>query len=60
MPEKDKMIIYITKQKETFPKLTIVEVRVRVRVFNGTFNNFSIISWGSVLLVEETGVPREK
>jgi hypothetical protein len=26
MPEKDKMIIYITKQKETFPKLTIVEV----------------------------------
>jgi hypothetical protein len=60
MPEKDKMIIYITKQKETFPKLTIVEVRVRVRVFNGTFNNFSIISWWSVLLVEETGVPREK
>jgi hypothetical protein len=45
MPEKDKMIIYITKQKETFPKLTIVEVRVRVMVFNGTFNNFSIISW---------------
>jgi hypothetical protein len=60
MPEKDKMIIYITKQKETFPKLTIVEVRVRVRVFNGTFNNFSIILWWSVLLVEETGVPREK
>jgi hypothetical protein len=50
------MIIYITKQKETFPKLTIVEVRV----FNGTFNNFSIISWWSVLLVKETGVPREK
>jgi hypothetical protein len=29
-------------------------------VFNGTFNNISIISWRSVLLVEETGVPREK
>jgi len=28
-------------------------------VFNTTFNNFSIISWRSVLLVEETGVPRK-
>jgi hypothetical protein len=26
-------------------------------VFNATFNNISIISWRSVLLVEETGVP---
>ena len=26
-------------------------------VFNGTFNNISDISWRSVLLVEETGVP---
>ena len=24
-----------------------------------TFNNISVISWQSVLLVEETGVPRE-
>ena len=32
---------------------------VRVRVFNATFNNISVISWWSVLLVEETGVPRE-
>ena len=28
-------------------------------VFNVTFNNISAISWWSVLLVEETGVPRE-
>jgi len=28
-------------------------------VFNTTFNNISAISWQSVLLVEETGVPRE-
>jgi hypothetical protein len=28
-------------------------------VFNATFNNISVISWLSVLLVEETGVPRE-
>ena len=28
---------------------------VRVMVFNVTFNNISVISWRSVLLVEETG-----
>ena len=28
-------------------------------VFNATFNNISVISWWSVLLVEETGVPGE-
>jgi len=28
-------------------------------VFNTTFNNISVISWRSVLLVEETGVPGE-
>jgi hypothetical protein len=28
-------------------------------VFNATFNNISIISWRSVLLVEETGGPGE-
>jgi hypothetical protein len=30
-------------------------VRVRVMVFNTTFSNISVISWRSVLLVEETG-----
>ena len=29
-------------------------------VFNATFNNISDISWRSVLLVEETGIPGEK
>jgi len=33
--------------------------RVRVRVFNATFNNISVISWRSVLLMEETRVPGE-
>jgi len=28
-------------------------------VFNTTFNNISVITWQSVLLVEETGVPGE-
>jgi hypothetical protein len=30
---------------------------VRDMVFNSTFNNISVISWWSVLLVEETGKP---
>ena len=28
-------------------------------IFNDTFNNISVISWWSVLLVEQTGVPEE-
>ena len=28
-------------------------------VFNATFNNISVISWQSILFVEETGGPRE-
>ena len=32
----------------------------RLMVFNATFNNISVISWQSVLLVEETGVSGEK
>ena len=28
---------------------------VRLMVFNDTFNDYSVISWWSVLLVEETG-----
>ena len=32
---------------------------VRGMVLNATFNNISVISWRSVLLVEETGVPGE-
>ena len=33
--------------------------RVKVMVFNATFNNISVISWRSGLLVEETRVPGE-
>jgi len=28
-------------------------------VFNDTFNNISFMSWWSVLLMEETGIPLE-
>ena len=34
--------------------------RFRFKVLNATFNNISVISWRSVLLVEETGVLGEK
>jgi hypothetical protein len=30
-----------------------------IMVFNATFNNISVISWQSVLLMEETRVPGE-
>jgi hypothetical protein len=33
---------------------------VSVMMFNATFNNISVISWQSVLLVEQTGVPGGK
>jgi hypothetical protein len=29
-------------------------------VFNGTFSNISVIPWRSILLVEKTGVLKEK
>ena len=32
---------------------------VKVMMFNATFNNIPVISWRSVLLVKETGVPVE-
>jgi len=32
---------------------------VMLMAFNATFNNISVISWKSVLLVEEIGVPGE-
>jgi len=40
-------------------KWAIIQLQVLFIVFNATFNNMSVISWGSGLLVEETGVPGE-
>ena len=39
--------------------LCIMWVWVRAMVFNATFNNISVISWWSVLLVKEIRVPGE-
>jgi hypothetical protein len=38
----------------------LLSMFVCLMLFNATFNNISVISWLSVLLVEETGVPRRK
>jgi len=46
--------------KETFTdSLPLKKVWLRFMVFHATFNTISVISWLSVLLVEETGVPGE-
>ena len=36
-----------------------ITIRVGVMVFNVTFNNISVISWGSVLLVRKTEYPEK-
>jgi hypothetical protein len=41
-------------------EFNLVVVGLGVMVFNATFSNISVISWRSVLLVEETGVQGEK
>jgi hypothetical protein len=32
---------------------------IRIRLFNATFNNISVIFWWSVILVEETRLPEK-
>jgi hypothetical protein len=36
-----------------------LQLSMQSMMFNATFNNISVISWRSVVLVEETGVPRK-
>jgi len=43
---------FIDKTKHKY--VVIQRVIVRAMMFNATFNNISVISWLSVLLVEET------
>jgi hypothetical protein len=40
-------------------KIDVNTYKYVIMVFNATFNNISVISWWSVILVEETGVPGE-
>ena len=39
--------------------VSLNQIKRRSMVFNATFKNISVTSWWSVLLVDETGVPRE-
>jgi hypothetical protein len=48
-----------TKQKNNKHKQLLI-IGFRRMVFNATFTNISFISWWSVLLVKETGVPGKK
>ena len=53
-------IIRLSDEKK--PRMNFVACktkRFRIVMFNATFNNIAVISWQSVLLVEETGVPGE-
>ena len=48
-----KILIYVKSKYFVMKNINMV------RVLNTTFNTISVISWWSVLLVEETGVPGE-
>ena len=55
-------IIYINYHKNSLNQFDILSYLCKLvwfMVFNAIFNNISFISWWSVLLVEETGVPGE-
>jgi len=39
--------------------IEIIPYRFGFMVFNATFNNIWVLSWRSVLFIEETGVPGE-
>ena len=51
----------MTASKNRQYKIYVYDVWVRLGfiVFNATFSNTSVILWRSVLLVEETEVPRQ-
>jgi hypothetical protein len=47
------------KEWEYKEQVSYFGVRVWVSVFYTTFNNIAVISWQSILLVEQTVVPRK-
>jgi hypothetical protein len=56
------MLLIILKNGGYFLKNHLTNgylVHTRVMMFNATFNNISVLSWRSVLFVEETGAPGE-
>ena len=51
--------LLVEKYSRTYDEIWYLAIKIRVMVFNSTFNNISLISWRSVVLVDETGVPGE-
>ena len=49
----------IQDEKSKWPHATAIFIHQWFMVFNANFNNISVISWLSVLLVEKTGVRGE-
>jgi hypothetical protein len=58
-PSMNSQTVKIKDPKGTWVNKYSLGLEVGGMVFNTTFNNISVISWQSVLLVEETRVPRE-
>ena len=58
-PSMNSQAVKIKDPKGTRVNKYYLGLEVGGMVFNTTFNNISVISWQSVLLVEETRVPRE-
>ena len=53
------MIISLSQIRQGVNLDTQIQCRDKVMMFNATFNNISVISLQSVVLVEETRVPGE-
>jgi hypothetical protein len=53
------MVVGFTNTNAISTYNNVIRDMVRALVFNVTFNNIFVISWWSVLLVEETRVPEE-
>jgi hypothetical protein len=49
------MIQCVSASKSEFDSVVNIKVVGWFMVFNATFNNIAVISWWSVLFVEETG-----
>jgi hypothetical protein len=52
-------VVILNPTQTIMISIGIICLFVCLMVFNVTFNNISVILWQSVLLVEETGGPRE-
>ena len=55
-------LTYYVYMQTVFSKYCLLYFKmfsIMVMVFNATFSNISVMSWRSILLVEQTGIPGE-